>query len=341
MVEVAARRSLHVGVHISVCRSQLVPTHSEQVSATPTTFLLLNLNPPLKEYQSSAPRVVSSRNPNAISSPYNTPNKNGSMLDKLKLFNPKDKPKTKKKESSQIDAGKVSNRKKVVRVDTKLVRPSRSLAKPHQQQQRRESKEEQRPVFDEPKQVVAYQRPPSSEAKEAPPQPKPQEVEEQKEDNPPPPPAPTSNMETAEPLRVAGGSCIPKPTAIVKGYSKPTHTVAPMPPRQEPSLYQSLEKEKVIIDSHYSIPNKLEAVLEVSHERQSSVEEVEEAMANVKPMQPLLPGYNKRTVSISPRTIPPNRSRAYRPLDTYPRSNTERNFMEVDFANSSVNSGKD
>ncbi|XP_066902142.1 protein sickie isoform X3 [Halyomorpha halys] len=336
------------------------PSHS--FIPTPRTSVRSSLNE--KQVSQSSPRVASSRNPNAISSPYNTPNKNGSMLDKFKLFNPKDKPKTtvgstkrtssssgfssaksersdsstslhnepkpsqlEKKELSQIDAGKVSNRKKVVRVDTKLVRPSRSLAKPHQQQQRRESKEEHRPVFDEPKQAVAYQRPPSSEAKEIPPQQKPQEVEEQKEDNPPPPPAPTSNMETVEPLRVAGGSCIPKPTAIVKGYSKPTHTVAPMPPRQEPSLCHSLEKEK------------LEAVLEVSHERQSSVEEVEEAMANVKPMQPLLPGYNKRTVSISPRTIPPNRSRAYRPLDTYPRSNTERNFMEVDFANSSVNSG--
>lgn len=28
----------------------------------------------------------------------------------------------------------------------------------------------------------------------------------------------------------------------------------------------------------------------------------------------------------------------YRPLDTYPRSNTERNFLEADF-NNSVNSG--
>ena len=64
-------------------------------------------------------------------------------------------------------------------------------------------------------------------------------------------------METVEPLRVAGGSCIPKPTAIVKGYPKPTHTVAPMPPRQEPSLYQSLEKEKVIFDTHYAIANKV------------------------------------------------------------------------------------
>lgn len=441
------------------------PSHS--FIPTPRSSARTSLNE--KQISQSAPRVVASRAQPAISSPYSTPNKNSSMLDKFKLFNPKDKTKTtigsakrtssssgfssaksersdsstslhseakpsviEKKESSQNDPSKInSNKKKIVRVETKLTRPNRSIAKPQgqPQYQRRGSREDQQrysseqiptdqrvPPTDQPVDQPRFQsesqrqpaeqhrqpseqlRPPSEQLRppsdhyrppsdhyrqeaeqlrqpseqvripapalaqqrqqleqhipppdhqqrfssehqrrlssesqkhtpvqRAPPE-KPPTFDHLQEDNPPPPPAPSSDMDMMEPLRVAGGSCIPKPTAVVKGYPKPTHPVAPMPPRQDP-LYQSLEKEK------------LEAVLEVSHERQSSVEEVEEAMANVKPMQPLLPGYNKRNLAMSPRTIPPNRSRAYRPLDTYPRSNTERNFMEADFSNASMNSG--
>ncbi|BES93423.1 neuron navigator [Nesidiocoris tenuis] len=161
-----------------------------------------------------------------------------------------------------------------------------------------------------------------------------------------------------EPLRVAGGGSglpkvlgIPKPTAVVKGYPKPTHPVAPMPPATNPPtpLYATFDKEKSVHKTAETNGDcrkpgqpplkseKLEVVLEKSHERQVSLEESEDG-ANVKPMQPLLPGYNKRSIAILPRTIPLNRNRAggYRPLDTYPRSNTERNFAECDFGSPSA-----
>ncbi|XP_024083600.1 protein sickie [Cimex lectularius] len=332
----------------------------------------------------------------ALSSPYSAPNKN-SMLDKLKLFNSKDKAKPvigsakrtssssgfssarsersdsstslyceskpsieKKevKEGSQNDLNKIS-RKKPAKIETKLAKPARttrpssgpsatpasmqsigrvpppsSLIVPSPNQSFTSPANQQKPA--QSKIIQPQKRPDSPTTKE-------KEGVLVEPANPPPPPAPSSkSMESlaniSEPLRVTGGgTCIPKaggmggipkPTAIVKGFIKPTHPVAPMPPAPAPEpMYASIEKEK------------LQAVLEVSHERQNSIEEAEEAVASIKPMQPLLPGYNKRTIAISPRTIPANRNRGYRPLDTYPRSNTERNFIECDYRNPSSNSG--
>ncbi|KAF6205076.1 hypothetical protein GE061_019243 [Apolygus lucorum] len=112
----------------------------------------------------SIQRVSAARTPQTpASSPYSTPVKNNSMLDKLKLFNQKDKPKQvsgsakrtssssgfssarsersdsstslhsdaksstiEKKEGSQNDLNKSHLRKKVVKADSKIVRPGKT-----------------------------------------------------------------------------------------------------------------------------------------------------------------------------------------------------------------------
>ncbi|XP_073983864.1 sickie isoform X3 [Rhodnius prolixus] len=368
---------------------------------------------------------AASRNASATSnsstgpaSPYGAScnNKNNSMLDKLKLFNPKDKPKPgvgsakrtssssgfssarsersdssaslcsdlkprlsasntsggDKKEGSQNDLNRTSGggRKKIVKVETKLVRPTRGSTASSRPSSAGSTQQSQGDSPPQAHLAKGNSAPSGGQTHNSLAQPSVNGVTNRAEDkpstfelitdhhNPPPPPAPSSNAmesDVSEPLRVAGGGTsipkvtntsstitptsqgvggggIPKPTAVVKGYPKPTHTVAPMPPvqhnnlRNEP-IYASLEKQK------------LQSVLETSHERQNSIEEVEEAMSNLKPMQPLLPGYNKRTIAISPRTVPLNRNRGYRPLDTYPRSNTERNFLETEYSSASSASG--
>nr|XP_018915567.1 PREDICTED: neuron navigator 3-like [Bemisia tabaci] len=101
-------------------------------------------------------------------------------------------------------------------------------------------------------------------------------------------------------LSIGGGSSIPKPLAAVKGTSKPTHCVSPMP---------VLEQTTIVIENDESIKKKedddekkaKEEIKETekivpptvnNHTKQVSVDE-EDCLSNIKPMQPMR-GYPKQ-----------------------------------------------
>ncbi|RZF40004.1 hypothetical protein LSTR_LSTR002407, partial [Laodelphax striatellus] len=122
-----------------------------------------------------------------------------------------------------------------------------------------------------------------------------------------------SSSASSEPLRIAGGSGIPKPTAAVKGTAKPMHPVAPM---------QCQKGDDDLVKPE----NKLFLVVECSDEKQQ-VQEEEETAVNVKPMQPLLRGY-KRSIAISPRMLHYAGAQNYRTVPRVPDYYSHRGMVE-------------
>ncbi|XP_054270358.1 protein sickie isoform X2 [Macrosteles quadrilineatus] len=106
----------------------------------------------------------------------------------------------------------------------------------------------------------------------------------------------------------AGGSGIPKPTLAVKGMTKPTHTVAPMPQVPQPdNKTADPVAEKLVVNCN-------------GHAKQPSLGEDEEATEVVKPMQPLLRGY-KPSHNIAITARPPVDPNGWRATSQPPDSN--------------------
>uniref|UniRef100_A0A1B6D2Z1 AAA+ ATPase domain-containing protein n=2 Tax=Clastoptera arizonana TaxID=38151 RepID=A0A1B6D2Z1_9HEMI len=306
------------------------PSHS--FIPTPRSSARVSLNDKTLNSVRNSPPVRAAGN---ISSPYSASNKS-SMLDKFKLFNPKDKNKpivlanTKRTSSS---SGFSSARSERSDSSTSLYCDIKTNVPEKKDIIQNDLNIKTAPVLK--KKVVTKvtrltkQQPPKANQTCVNVNVKPEKVLEKTiiEEKP------SECAEMEDSSKIMSG--IPKPMAAIK----PTNSVAPMiaAPQEAVKQEETVKQDVVKPD----IAEK--ASSESSHSKQASIGDDEDNIEQVKPMQPLLRGY-KRGIAISPRIMHVPNNTAYRnmsiaPAECYNKRQEPESVDDGDYTNINIASG--